>query len=136
MKVGFRLLCNNLIVRGIWRFYNLMRPQMSLPILLTAHTFMLFSDLFLLDLNLINVNLTVLLISIAISIISELSLIKHLEILNAKFRLIPTLEVVVQFLLIQEGVLAWHLLIKLEVRIEFMMSMMSLLTRDPTRVLK
>jgi hypothetical protein len=113
-----------------------MRPQMSLPILLTAHAFMLFSDLFLLDLDLININLTVLLIPVVISIISELSLIKHLEILNAKFRLIPTLEVVVQFLLIQQRVLAWHLLVKLELRIEFMMSVVSLLTRDPTRILK
>lgn len=113
-----------------------MRPQVAI-FFMTAHTLMLFSDLLFLDLNLIDVNFTVLIVAtIVVGIVSELSLVEHLEVLNTKLGLIPTLKVVVQLLLIQERVLTRHLLIELKLGVELVMLVVLLLTRDPARVLK
>ena len=72
---------------------------------------MFFGYLSLFDLYLVHVHL--LLLVIYVPLIQQLPLVQHLEVLDAELRLVRRipLEVVVQFLLVQEGVLTRQLLV-------------------------
>jgi hypothetical protein len=111
------LLCVNLAVRS--GRPDLMRPLVSL-IIAAADTLVFFSDLLLFDLYLVQVHLLIVVV-IEIPLIQELPLVQQLEVLDAELRLVHVpLEVVVQLLLVEEGVLTRQLLIQLEVWVKLM----------------
>ena len=95
-----------------------MRPLVTL--IIAADTLVFFSDLLLFDLYFVQVHLLIVVV-IEIPLIQELPLVQQLEVLDAELRLIHVpLEVVVQLLLVEEGVLTWQLLIQLEVWVKLM----------------
>jgi hypothetical protein len=116
---------------------NLLWPLVTLLYAADALVFLGYLSLF--DFYLVHVNL--LLLIIYVPLIKQLPLVQHLEVLDAELRLVRRipLEVVVQFLLIQEGVLTRQLLVhQLKVRVKLMPVGVAWegTTTTPTRILE